>query len=324
MHPTLSRRRFLRGATLGASAVLLAPLGALSRVKASGPMPQHPLVGTGSNPWAALTADTQFRGPRGNLVRGIRCGTVNLHDEPAALAAGLTDQWRREATVRFQRMITIPLAVHIVTMNSGFGDVPDAQIQDQVNVLSAAYASTGFTFSLSSIDRTANSSWSSHFPGSAQEVAMKQALAIDPANQINLYFCNLGGGLLGYSNFPWWYPENSFMHGATMLFSSVPGGSAAPFNEGDTATHELGHYLGLYHTFEGGCSFTGDRVLDTPPQSFPSSGCPIGSDTCALPGLDPIHNFMDYSDDACMFEFSAGQRWRMRIATVIFRPSLLT
>jgi hypothetical protein len=208
-------------------------------------------------------------------------------------------------------------------MNDGSADVTNAQIQDQLDVLDAAFAPTGFRFHLLSIDRTNNSTWSRHQPGSQAERQMKQALAVDPAHTHNLYSCNLSGGLLGYAVFPWNYPESSYMHGCVVLYSSLPGGDAFPYNLGDTATHEVGHYLGLYHTFQGGCSQRNDGVADTPAQRRPSQGCPIGADTCSSPGDDPIHNFMDYSYDDCMFEFTPGQANRMRLAVNRFKPGLL-
>jgi hypothetical protein len=153
---------------------------------------------------------------------------------------------------------------------------------------------------------------------------MKASLAIDPANTFNVYTSNPGGGLLGWATFPWYYPESDSQHGVVILYSSVPGGSAFPFNEGDTLTHETGHYLGLFHTFQGGCRRPGDYLPDTAAERTSTSGCPVNKDTCPWGDVDPIHNFMDYSDDACMYEFTPNQRSFMNWAVNRFKPSLLT
>jgi len=190
------------------------------------------------------------------------------------------------------------------------GIVPDAQIQAQMDVLNAAYSPTGWSFALQGVDRTTNPSWfDMKSTGKANHV--KQALRVGSADDLNIYTANLGKSLLGFSTFPADYAKHPADDGVVLLFSSLPGGAAAPYNQGDTAVHEVGHWMGLYHTFQGGCSDPGDFVADTPAEASPAYDCTEGRDTCPAPGLDPIHNYMDYGDDACINEFTAGQAARM-------------
>lgn len=233
----------------------------------------------------------------------------------------------RRAVERAPGSVPIPTWVHVIRAGAGAanGTVSRKQIRRQLRVLNRSYsgatggASTPFTFVLAGISRTTNPDWFGMIPNSPAEIEAKAALRQGGPETLNIYTAGIGQNLLGWATFPWDYGTAPSLDGVVLLFSSLPGGTAVPYDEGDTATHEVGHWLGLFHTFQDGCS-PGDGISDTAAERSPAFGCPVGRDTCKKrPGEDPILNFMDYSDDSCMSEFTAKQAERMDLAAQTYR-----
>jgi hypothetical protein len=171
--------------------------------------------------------------------------------------------------------ITIPVYFHVITQGAGYtdGNIPDSMIQAQMKVLNDSYsgatggAATAFRFNLADITRTTNADWFNMGSQSQAERRAKIALRQGGANALNIYTTNPAGYLLGWAYLPKSYQAQPDRDGVVVLYDSLPGGTLVPYNEGDTATHEVGHWLGLYHTFQGGCSTNNDYVADTPPSA---------------------------------------------------------
>jgi hypothetical protein len=224
---------------------------------------------------------------------------------------------------------TVPTWFHIVHHADGTGNVSNQAVRDQLAVLNEGFAggeggvNTGFRFSLAGITRTANTEWYLAGPTTSGERAMKRALKRGGDDTMNVYLTT-AGVYLGWAYFPSIVeqPGNSYLDGIVVDWESMVNTSdryEGRFDEGKTATHEAGHWLNLHHTFNGGCNNFGDYVSDTPPMLVPTSRCPIGKDTCSEPGLDPIHNYMDYSDDPCYNQFTQGQALRAQDAWLEWR-----
>ena len=249
------------------------------------------------------------------------CGTVT--PSPTVLESVQEELDHFKATSPIQRdIVNVQVAFHVIHSLSGNGNISDLMIYNQINVLNEAYEQYNIIFTLSSIDRTANDNWFSDMESYEQQY--KQQLNIDPAHHLNIYTGNMPG-LLGWSYMPYSWSESYYMHGVCLSYTCLPGGTY-PYNLGKTASHEVGHYLGLLHTFDNGCSAPGDYVNDTPYQDDGNNiyTCNPNLDTCPNQlGTDPVHNYMNYVDDACLTEFTNGQSERMDEMIAQYRPSLL-
>jgi hypothetical protein len=285
-------------------------------------------IGTPTTPPARFLAAAHGGAARGLNHRPRLCGMPELKAADVELIERFVDaEYRKLGKAAPAAIGPIQVAFHIVYVDFGFGftlgQLTLTDAQNQVDVLNAAYASTGISFNLASTSITNNEDWFFHTPGSADERNMKLALGADSSKFLNIYTTGLSNiGLLGYASLPWNLRANPELDGVVISFDSVPNG-LAPYDEGDTAVHEVGHWCGLYHTFQGGCTRRNDAVSDTPAEAAAFFGCTFTQpDTCPSSGLDPIFNYMDYSDDACLTQFTAGQAARMTKMLTMFRKGL--
>ena len=240
-------------------------------------------------------------------------------------------QERSTAAPRVGATLRIPVHVHVLGGKGSKGPTKK-RVRLQLRILDAAYAGaqsptnsvTRFDFYLASFDRARRSTWRTAVIGGRDDMAMRRTLHRGGPDALNLYVSRPqspgAGTVLGWATPPHEARRTTALDGVVIHQDSLPGGDFRGYNRGDTAVHEVGHWLGLFHTFEGGCEGPGDLVDDTPAQSEASSACDEAKDSClAQPGLDPVHNFMDYSVDGCMNSFTAGQVARMQDNWLAYR-----
>lgn len=243
------------------------------------------------------------------------------------------DRRTSQSTLQLQATpnVSVPLHAHVVD-GLKFAGPTRSEVLTQLEVLNAAYrgeqvpasgADSGVDFVLSSFQRVQNQKWLEADMFERAERRMRRELHRGGPRALNVYFTRPRAqfgeqAALGWSSFPWRVRERPKLDGVTINVDSMAGGAARGYNQGDTLVHEAGHWLGLFHTFEGRCGKTNDLVRDTPKERDPSLRCKQ-ADTCAAPGSDPVHNFMDYSYDSCMYEFTSGQVSRMNENWLAFR-----
>jgi hypothetical protein len=265
---------------------------------------------------------------------GLRCGTDRV---PQPLAFGTSSDCNSSNTsieAQYSPVggvdYLIPVVFHVLRRTNGTNDVSDTRIAEQIEVLNEDFGAFGaglpgentrIQFVLAGVTRTNNDTW--YNDGGTYY----NTLAWDPHQYLNIY-TNSASGNLGYASIPSGggvVGNNSDR--VVVLWSTVgrPAPFGSPYHLGRTTTHEVGHYLGLYHTFQGGCTSVagcfnnGDLICDTNPEASPNFS-PCTRTTCGSP--DPTRNYMDYSDDVCMNNFTSQQAHRMRCTLENFRVDL--
>jgi hypothetical protein len=291
------------------------------------PLPLSSIIDQAQKSVALSVSTDELFAPMTKRGKAVPCGTFD------AEALGAVRNGSGEEMARFQaeatRLATSPakkiidVAFHLILTGSGKANATDAQVAAQFDVLNVAYARTGLQFRLVQLDRTLSDDWVRRYFGSNEERAMMKAMTIDPAHTLNIYSCIPQGGYLGWTRFPWTVKsEADMMNGVVIHTATIPGVFDNVYDQGKTAVHEIGHYLGVFHTFQGGCTAPGDYCDDTPAEAEPAWDCAAGRDTCTSIGVDPVHNYMDYSPDACLTQFTQDQAARMHWALATYRPSL--
>lgn len=292
--------------------------------------------------WSSYTSSPAFQS------LGLRCGAPEFDPlrfstfmlAPSDCAYGSTTNLPQyDPGVTY----TIPVVVHVIQRTNGQGFISENKVRSQIDILNedflAISGSNGaqgnnalIQFELATVDpngqATSGVTYSTNNTWFNDGGNYWNSLAWDTDNYLNIYTNNASGNL-GYVPD---IPQGGGLVGTNadrvvVLWSSFGdnGPIGPPFNQGRTTTHEVGHYLGLYHTFDGGCqggncNTNGDLICDTNAESQPTNGCPGNKTSCG--SSDPIHNYMDYSNDLCMWEFTPGQINRMRCTLENWRPNL--
>ncbi|CAE6462535.1 unnamed protein product [Rhizoctonia solani] len=215
--------------------------------------------------------------------------------------------------------------IHKNTTYEG-GFLSSAQVGTAIDVLNSHFADSGLIFQLAALQYTQNEQWFDNVDNKVNKslaIDMKNKLHVGTAKDLNIYSVGFTNSKLGgFSTFPRWYSGAPKLDGVVFKWNTTPGGSRVKYNQGKTLVHEVGHWAGLYHTFQGGCKGgKGDHVSDTPAQVNATTGCPISRDSCPnSPGKDSTGNPMDYTYDACKTDpFTKGQIERINQVMRMYR-----
>lgn len=253
---------------------------------------------------------------------GVMCGAREPDPETSALLESFLEDYRKSFQIEEMATVRIPVVVHLIT-NGRTGNYPNKVVAKAIANLNAGFAGTPFQFKLAQVRRVNNRQWHEECSiDTPNHLAMTRRLAVNPAKNLNVYVCT-PGRVTGMSTFPFELAQGDKRSSIVLHHRALPHAQASVefSTHGLVLIHEVGHYLGLFHTFSGGCQDL-DGVADTPAQALPTNGCFTFRDTCPAPGADDLNNYMDYANDLCWNHFTPGQIARMIEATALFRPAL--
>jgi hypothetical protein len=257
-----------------------------------------------------------------------RCGVEEVSED---VINAVDDMLAGSPVTRVARdngSVNVPVVFHVVASgpSEAEGNVSDGIIAEQMRILNDSFnggsgaTASPFTFTLVETTRTISPQLTAMNIGSSVERQVKENLRRGGPETLNIYSAAPSDGVLGYAYFPWDFMRDPALDGVVILFETLPQGSLPPYDEGDTLVHEVGHWLGLFHSFQGRCGSQNDTISDTPAEDRPAFGCPVGRNTCSGDSRpDPVNNFMDYSDDFCLFDFTPQQVQRMDVIAERFR-----
>ncbi|TFK24287.1 hypothetical protein FA15DRAFT_704729 [Coprinopsis marcescibilis] len=271
--------------------------------------------------FVSLALSLDFVRGQGGLPQINTCGTIS--PSPAERTA---QEAQYQASLKAKPVperlddVVIPVYYHVTYANQTFagGYISNQQVQAAFDMLVSGFQGSGFTFRLEEVQRHNNPTWFTlvewnNPPTEHINQEMKMQTRVGGPRTLNIWTVGMQRAI-GYAQYPWDYMIAKHTDGVTMKYDIFPNNGDS-YRFGKTLIHEVGHWLGLYHTFEGNSCFgDNDFVADTPAQAQATdtfSGC--GSrDTCPTqPGLDPVSNYMDYSSDVCLIQFTQGQKDRM-------------
>ena len=250
------------------------------------------------------------------------CGVREPDRATTELVESLLTDFRKSFRPGEKATVRVPVVVHMITKGRE-GNHPNRIVERWIDNLNAGFSGTPFQFELVRINRVNNRQWHEDCAiGTRNHLNMTRRLAVDPAKTLNVYVCRPVPAT-GMGSLPFMFPQRDKRHSVVIHSSAMPHGQGRTeiSTHGYVLVHEVGHYLGLFHTFQGGCEDR-DQVADTPGQEAPANGCQGFRDTCPSVGADDVTNYMDYANDLCWDHFTPGQIQRMVEMTAVFRPLL--